>query len=180
MNDDPTVLKAAADDQSDPASLRLAATAYHEAGHAVMALSLGRLIQKVTILPGKSQFGEVRLGACEIRKGRSKASKDLLEDEALILLAGMVAEARFTGQYCQQGATQDLGKIRRLLHNRASSENQLERLQRRLLDKTEHLLRDERHAKAIELIAGELIQKTTISGRAVRHFFEQAEKQSGN
>jgi hypothetical protein len=87
MNDDPTVLKAAADDQSDPASLRLAATAYHEAGHAVMALSLGRLIQKVTILPGKSQFGEVRLGACEIRKGRSKASKDLLEDEALILLA---------------------------------------------------------------------------------------------
>ena len=69
MNDDPKALKAAADDQSDPASMRLAA-AYHEAGHAVMALSLGRLIQKVTILPSKSQFGEVRLGVCEIRKGR--------------------------------------------------------------------------------------------------------------
>lgn len=179
MNDDPTVRKAAADDHSDPVSLRLAA-AYHEAGHAVMALSLGRLIQKVTILPGKSPFGEVRLGVCEIRKGRSKASKDALEDEALILLAGMVAEARFTGQYCRHGAAQDLGNLRRLLHNRASSENQLDRLQRRLLDKTEHLLRDERHAKAIELIAGELIQKTTISGRAVRHFFERAEKQSGN
>lgn len=179
MNVDSQKLDMAADDQSDPVSLRLTATAYHEAGHAVMALSLGRLIQKVTILPGKSQFGELRLGVCEIRKGRSKASKDLLKDEVLILLAGMVAEARFTGQYCQQGATQDLRNIRRLLHNRASSENQLERLQRRLLDKTEHLLRDEGHAKAIELIARELIQKTTISGRAVRHFFEHAVKQSG-
>lgn len=65
----------------------------------------------------------------------------------------------------------------RLLHSRAGGDRQLERLERRLLDKTEHLLCDEGHAKAIELIAGELIQKTTISGRAVRHFFEQASKQ---
>lgn len=180
MNDDPKIQNTAAGDPTDSTLLRLTATAYHEAGHAVMALSLGRLIQKVTILPGKSQFGETRLGACEIRKGRSKASKDEVEDEALILLAGMVAEARFTGQYCQQGATQDLRNLRRLLHNRASSENQLDRLQRRLLDKTEHLLRDEGHAMAVELIARELIDKTTISGRAVRHFFAQAEKQTGD
>ncbi len=174
MNDDPPKLDKLSKDQLDPASLQLTATAYHEAGHAVMALSVGRLIQKVTILPGKSQFGETRLGVCEIHKGRSKVSKDLLEDEVLILLAGMVAEARFTGQYCQQGAAQDLSNIRRLLQSRASSESQLERLHRRLLDKTEHLLCDQRHAKAIELIAHELIQKTTISGRAVRHFFAQA------
>ncbi|MCO8122659.1 cell division protein FtsH [Stieleria sp. TO1_6] len=180
MNDDPNTKSTAADDPSDRSSLRLMATAYHEAGHAVVALSLGRLIQKVTILPGKSQFGVARLGACEIRKGRSKASKDPVEDEALILLAGMVAEARFTGQYCQQGATADLRTLRRLLHNRASSEGQMERLQRRLLDKTEHLLRDEGHAMAVEMIARELIEKTTISGRAVRHFFAQAEAQTGN
>ncbi|WP_231756328.1 ATP-dependent metallopeptidase FtsH/Yme1/Tma family protein [Lignipirellula cremea] len=154
------------------------ATAWHEAGHAVMAISLGRLVQKVTIMPGKSQFGVGRLGVCEIGKGRSKASKDQLEDEILILLAGMVAESRFTGEYCQSGASQDLRHVRRLLAQRASSENQLERLQRRLLDKTEHLLGEAGHALAVELIARELLQKTTVSGRAVRHFFEQAIRQS--
>ncbi len=156
---------------------QLTATAYHEAGHAVMAVALGRLVQKVTIVPGKSQLGETRLGRCEMKKGRAKASRNLLEDEVLIFYAGMVAEARFTGQYCQPGAQQDLLAIKRLLCERAGSPSQFERLQRRLLDKTEHLLREQGHAHAIELIARELMQKTTISGRAVRHFFEQAMKQ---
>ena len=53
----------------DAAALRLVATAYHEAGHAVMGMTLGRPIQKVTILPGQLPTGGVRLGACKIRKG---------------------------------------------------------------------------------------------------------------
>lgn len=168
---------ATADAPSQQVLQQILATAYHEAGHAVMAWSLGRLIQKVTIAPGKSAFGASRLGVCELRKGRTKASKDQVEDEALILLAGMVAEARFTGRYCQQGARQDLLAMEKLLQNRVRNTAQLERLQRRLLEKTEHHLDDAAHAKAIELIARELLHKTTISGRAVRHLFEQAEQQ---
>ena len=38
------------------ASKETVATAYHEAGHAVMAMAVGRSIQKVTIAPGKLQF----------------------------------------------------------------------------------------------------------------------------
>lgn len=157
---------------------RLIATAYHEAGHAVMALSLGRPIQRVTIAPGNLHSGATRLGACEIQKGRFKASKDWLEDEVLILLAGMVAEARFTEEYCEQGAGQDLRNARRLMAGRAGSERQLERLERRLLDKTEHLLDDEGHAQAIEWIARALLEKTTISGRAARHLFELSLRRS--
>lgn len=153
---------------------QLIATAYHEAGHAVMAMTLGRPIHKVTISPAQLQTGGSRLGACKIEKGRFKASKDWLEDEALILFAGMVAESHFTGQYCTQGAAQDLRAAKRLLANRATSERQLERLESRLLDKAEHLLGDQGHTKAIELIAQELLQKETISGRAVRHLLEQA------
>ncbi len=177
MNDDPQDLDKATNDQSDSASPQLTATAYHEAGHAVMALSLGRLIQKVTIQPGRSQFGETRLGVCEIRKGRSKASRSLRQDEVLILFAGMVAEARFTGQYCQRERLRISSRSGVCCRIVRPARVRLERLQRRLLDKTEHLLRDEGHARAIELIAGELIQNTTISGRAARHFFEQALKQ---
>jgi hypothetical protein len=164
--------------QTDSVRLQLVSTAYHEAGHAVMALALGRLVQKVTIRPGRSRVGEVRLGVCELGKGKVGASKDLVEDEAMILFAGMVAEARFTGQYCEAGAAQDLRAIRRLLQSRAGSERQMERLERRFLNKTEHILQDTSHVQAIELIACELLQKVTISGRAVRHFFNQAIQQA--
>tara|TARA_R110002049_G_scaffold285698_1_gene466744 strand:+ start:150752 stop:151276 length:525 start_codon:yes stop_codon:yes gene_type:complete len=154
-------------------SAELTATAYHEAGHAVMAVSVGRPIQKVTIARGRMAFG-VRLGACELQKGRRKTSHDPLEDEALIYLAGMVAEAHCTGRYCPRGANQDLLAVARLLQSRAGSAPQLQKIQRRLLDKTEHILNDPSHAKAIQLIADELMVKTTVTGRAVRHFFEQA------
>lgn len=155
----------------------LLSTAFHEAGHAVMALARGRVVQKVTIRPGKSQFGQSRLGLCELGKRHARRSNDLLEDEVLILFAGMVAESRLTGQYCHEGAAQDLRMIQRLLQNRAGSVKQLERLQRRLLDKTEHLLDDQAHANAIELIADRLVQDETVSGRAVRHYYKQALQQ---
>jgi len=175
-NDQPTSQESVGAPPQSAAS-RLTATAYHEAGHAVMALTLGRPIQKVTISPAQLQTGGSRLGACRIQKGRFKASKDWLEDDVLVLLAGMVAESHLTAQYCQQGAAQDLRAARRLLANRATSERQLARLESRLLDKAEHLLGDQVHAKAIELIAQELLQKETISGRAVRHLFQQALQQ---
>ena len=109
------------DRANDP---KLRATAYHEAGHAVMALALGRPIQKVTIAPNQNYRG-----ACQIQKGRFKPTKDWLEDEMLILFAGMVAEARVTGQYCPSGAAQDLRGIRRYALMRAGGERQVERLE---------------------------------------------------
>ena len=162
----------------DESVYKAIATAYHEAGHAVMALSFGCPIKKVTIVPGRSWLGQYRLGVCELQKGRSGNAKNLLDDEIVILFAGMVAEAHFTGRYCESGAAEDLRTIRRLLCRRVSSEKQHERLKRRLLARTEHLLGDEETALAIELVAKELMQKQTISGRAVRHFYQQATRRS--
>ena len=176
-NDEPD--EEPSNDQSSEAAKRaLTATAWHEAGHAVMAVSMGRSIEKVTISPARLQTGGSRLGICKIQKGRSKRSNDRLEEDVMILLAGMVAESRVTGRYCADGAAQDLAFVERLLSDRARNERQLERLTRRILDKTEHVLTEEAHAKAIKLIAEELVRKVTISGRAVRHFFEQATNQS--
>jgi ATP-dependent Zn protease len=146
------------------------ATAYHEAGHAVVALALDRPVHKVTILP-KAQ----RLGACEFRKGVQRPSDDWIETSILIALAGMVAEARVTGRYCPLGASQDLKVVRKLAALRAS-ERAIDRLERRMLAKTENLLGDEALWQAVELIANELLEHGQISGRAARHFYEQALK----
>ena len=161
-------------EESPAADNALMLTAYHEAGHAVMALALGRLVDRVTIVPGKTQFGHSTLGQCKVQKTRARASQDWLEDEMIILLAGMVAESQLTGQYCTAGAAQDLRAVRRLAQTRSGNERQVERTERRALSKTEYLLSDKQHWQAVEAIAKELLEHQTISGRAARHHYQQA------
>lgn len=146
-------------------------TAYHEAGHAVIALAHGRPVGKVSILPDQR-----RLGHCEIRKGTFGPKRDGLETEILILLGGPAAEARFVGNYCWESAAQDLRDVRRLVLFRTSSERQAERLERRLLDKVEYLLEQTGNWAAVEKIANELLQRTTISGRSARHLFDECRR----
>ena len=47
-----------------------------------------------------------------------------------------------------------------------------------MLDKTEHLLDQPGVWPAVEQIAAELIRSTIISGRAAKHFFDQAAAQA--
>lgn len=150
------------------------ATAYHESGHAVVAISLGRQIKKATVKRAHLSTGGVRLGAVMFEKGRSKPTDDWVEDEAMILLAGMVAEARFTGRYCDQGAAIDLRAVDRLLDSRVRTQRQLDKLRQRLINKTEHLLDEPAHAIAVEAVAKELLIKGEVSGRLVRHHLNQA------
>ena len=150
------------------------ATAYHEAGHAVVAISLGRQIKKATITKANLPTGGVRLGAVMFEKGRSKPTDDWLEDEVMILLAGMVAESSFTGRYCDQGASVDLRAVDRLLDSRVRTQRQLDKLRQRLINKTEHLLGEPAHAMALKAVAKELLVKGEVSGRLVRHHLNQA------
>jgi plasmid stabilization system protein ParE len=144
------------------------ATAYHEAGHAVIALALGRVIHKVSVLPNRERLGECRFG-----KGSIRAADDWIEREILIALGGMAAEARHTGVYATAEAKQDLRFVRRLALERKSP-RAVERYEQRMLDKVESMLADEGTWRAVERIAAELLKHGTISGRAARHLFEAA------
>jgi plasmid stabilization system protein ParE len=64
---------------------------------------------------------------------------------------------------------------RRLALIRAGSAKQAERLERKLLAKTEHVLSNARHWKAVEQIASDLMNRETISGRAAQHWFDLAD-----
>lgn len=144
-------------------------TAYHEAGHAVIALAEGRTLQEVSIVPGAK-----RLGHCQVNKGTARKLKDSLETDLLILLAGLAAEARLTGRYRLAGAAQDLHMAQQLASLRAPNERQGQRLLERTLAKVEHLLADEATWRAVESVANELLASQKISGRAARHFYELA------
>lgn len=150
-------------------------TAYHEAGHAVMALLMGRSVKKVSIVPSQN-----RLGACTIQKGRVKQVQDKLEAEMLILLAGMAAEGRKSGQYNLQGAAQDLRGVEKLAMARSGNNRQAQKLIHRMLDKTQHLLGEKSTWKAVKVIAAELLEGESISGRAAKHHFTMAQNELGS
>jgi ATP-dependent Zn protease len=149
------------------------ATAYHEAGHAVAALALGRPVQRVSVLADRE-----RLGSCHFGKAVFRPSEDWLEREILIALAGLAAEARFTGAYAWDGAARDRQYVADLALERAGNARQAERLERRLLSKTEHLLDQPGNWRAVERIAAELLRAGAVSGRAARHLYEECLRQA--
>lgn len=145
-------------------------TAFHEAGHAIIALWHGRPVGQVSILPDNT-----RLGYCEIRKGQFGPRHDPLEVNMLILLAGAASEARLTGgDHSWEGAAQDLNDVRQLSRQRAPNDRQAERLERRMLAKVEKLLCQPSVWQAVEELAQQLLKNTTISGRTARHLYDQA------
>ena len=147
------------------------ATAYHEAGHAVVALAHDRPVHRVSVLP--NQF---HLGICEFRKGVQRGSVDFVEQEILISLAGMAAEARHTGRYDRAAAGRDLRHARTMALQRAT-EKQLDRYERRMLSKVENLMNDDALWAAVESIAAELMKHGQISGRAALHLYKLATRE---
>lgn len=144
-------------------------TAYHEAGHAVLALALGREVDWVSIRPER-QF----LGLCAFRKGSFRPTDDWLEREAIIALGGLAAEAGMTGEYDWAGASRDYEAVYELALSRAGNARKAERLVKRFLSKTEWLIDRDGRWEAVEKIAAELLRLGEISGRAARHFFAEA------
>jgi hypothetical protein len=147
------------------------ATAYHEAGHTVMALALGRPVAYVSIRPDR-----VFLGKCAFGKAVFRPSEDWLEREALIALAGAAAEARRTGVYAWGAAARDQAYAKELVLQRAGGARQADRLLRRLLAKAEHLLAGEDNWRAVERLAAELLRLGEISGRTARHLYDESKR----
>jgi ATP-dependent Zn protease len=148
------------------------ATAYHEAGHAVAALALGRPVDRVSV-----RADAERLGACWFGKPVFRPSEDWLEREMLIALAGLAAEALRTGDYAWDGADRDYRYAYGLALDRTGAARQADRLVRRVLAKVEHLLSREVNWRAVERLAGELLRRGEVSGRAARSLYEQSQRE---
>lgn len=141
-------------------------TAYHEAGHAVAALVLGRPVAWVSIRPDR-----VFLGICKFDKGVFRPSEDWIEREAIISLAGPAAEAGFTGEMDWAGAARDYDYAFELARGRGGETKKADRLVKRWLAKADHLLGRGDTWDAVERIAAELMRLDEVSGRAARHLF---------
>ena len=89
------------------------ATAFHEAGHAVVGLKLsGNVPLKMSVIPEGGSMGRIRNcpwpRSFRPEKKMTTLTRARLEDETATILAGSEAERRYTGRANQRGASEDL------------------------------------------------------------------------
>ena len=89
------------------------ATAYHEAGHAVVGLKLsGNMPLKMSVIPEAGSMGRIRNcpwpRSFRPEKNMTPLTRARLEDETATILPGSEAERRYTGRANRRGAGGDL------------------------------------------------------------------------
>lgn len=148
------------------AERRLRATTYHEAGHAVAALALGRRVRSVTVVPDAG-----RLGACTFAKMPRRFQPDAklgprtrasLEDHITVSLAGEVAEHMYTGRHAWSGAADDMRQSLDRASYIAADDREVAALLEWLRLRARNLLAT--NWSRVELVATELEERGTLTG----------------
>jgi ATP-dependent Zn protease len=145
-------------------------TAYHEAGHAVVAYRLKAEVRHVSIVPDHFSRGYFVSGDlfCAPGCGSDRAN---LERAIKICLAGPLAQQRFRRRsYCRRGGRQDYdcaSGLARYLAGAAGEREFLRYQERRTQALVEH------YWSEIELVAQALLERDELSGTEVKNIIEE-------
>lgn len=151
---------------------RASAAAYHEAGHAAVAVRLGFQIESVEITPDR----EEQQGLCvhvrdhESLRNLRNGDQERVRESILILLAGTAAETRAGyGDSVCQGESQDASDALDLAFGlgEIGEEDSVEDFFAELSRQTEELLAEPGVWAAVEALAAELLRVGRVSGEQV-------------
>jgi hypothetical protein len=142
-------------------------TAFHEAGHAVMAELCGRLLTEVDIVGDGEHTGMVHSLAFQPDPADGAAPEiDDLKRHLKIILAGTVAEAMVSGRHGWDETSEDLDAAVRLgMRLVDDCEDVLPLLEGIGADVEQDL---SRHWSAVEMLAVELLDRKALTGSEVR------------
>jgi ATP-dependent Zn protease len=148
------------------------ATAYHEAGHAVMGAIRNRLPQFVTIVPhgglvGKNEFPEDCRPEFKSHLGDSPEKRTYIETRILIGLAGTIAhDLRFPARVHDIGDVRDEGCARAIIEENAGwADNCRDSYFQQLQKTARGLLQTKR--LWVEAVAHALIENRSLPGAKV-------------
>lgn len=151
-------------------------TAYHEAGHAVMAYILRIRLSEVTIILGEDYLGRFSHGT-----GRNihpewesdHKTRVELERRAMQILAGNVAEHLLTGKRHRAGSYDDYHKVVNLLSYLAGPEEIVKYVEW-LWYRTKGMLGVDHWWLAIQRLAEELLKHHHLKSKRIREIIRLA------
>lgn len=152
------------------ASQQIAATAFHEAGHAVIAWSLGLRVHRVTVIPSKDYLGlavcQNALAGIKLDIDNSDRAMIKAEKRILVALAGAAAQKKFSPRSVQSWDPsldyQVASDIAQRIHG---SDDVVDAYLRWLQFRTEHDVAF--HWPQISCVAQALIENKTLNGSEV-------------
>jgi hypothetical protein len=157
------------------AQTRIHATAFDEAGHAVMAYLQRVPFKQISIVADADSLGHVALGAWpdwanpESSEYRARAAFDWFLRRARVDLAGQIAETRYLGKRPSLGMHLDnRAAVDAALHLCTGVEETANALLKWLYLDTRDRLTSPLVWPAAEGIASALIERQTLGGRAAR------------
>lgn len=144
-------------------------TAFHEAGHAVMAELCGRVLTEVEIVGDREHSGMVHSLAFPSRAAEGDDPEEI-ECHLKIILAGMVAEAMVSGR---QGWDEGSGDLDAAVGIGMRLVDDCEDVLPLLSDIRDDLERELRHRwGALEALAAELLVRKALTGTEVRNLLQ--------
>jgi len=144
-------------------------TAYHEAGHAVMAQLCGRRVTEVEIIGDEEHSGTVqwrRLAEEHPAEDDPGIPTAPIERRLLCVAAGMVAEAMISGRNSWNESSDELDEAVRLAMRVVGDCERVLPFLEVVREHTEDLLR--RHWPAVESLAASLMEHQKMTGEEVR------------
>jgi len=151
-------------------------TAYHEAGHAVMAYILRLRLIEITIIPDEDYLGRVSRGASRtIHPDWEADQKTRTELERLSMqaLAGNVAEHLFTGRRHKAGSYADYHKVVNYLSFLAGPKEMTYYVEY-LWHRTKGTLRADHWWLAVQRLTEELLKCRRLRSKRIREIIRQA------
>lgn len=160
---------------------QLEKTAYHEAGHAVVAYLLGRSVRLVTIVPSEdgTLLGHVLYVPPRLKDeyqywGSPSLKRAAFENIVRISLAGSIAEGRMAGRQSHRQASSDYRYAVEVVSGLVGDDRELSAYLNWLWISTENLLSVKPHWRAVEALAQKLLELRTIKGKDAKEIIRNA------
>jgi ATP-dependent Zn protease len=140
-------------------------TAYHEAAHTALAVLYGAEVGEVTIVPNEEAHGHLKgryLTKESVEYGDSMEDRDRVEKDAMIALAGELAERRVATHVDPSGAAHDYANVHELLSYMTRHEEEIQAYVAWLIVRTKNQL--DRYWPEVDALATALLERRTLTG----------------
>jgi ATP-dependent Zn protease len=145
-------------------------TAWHEAGHAMMAVLCGGEIERVTIEPpdddGPARFGDT------VTRWRGLSNRQLVEAEIRVSLAGPIAEMIYRGERAVESVPEwaaDWNSAREAAMSLCTNQTTAKRLLKSVVDEIYDLMDSANTWAAVSAIADDLLAHETLDHEQVAY-----------